>query len=171
MKMQRTSMSFKSWFRALGDAAGSWLGFGILIMIWIWSLVFDTPMLEILALYRFWRCKEHPCPLCSNLGLWRTLEVPDWGLGSWSLFGYGQCSLTLPSSEFWIVILILKVPRTSMSLKSWFGALEDAGCSWLWFGSWSLFGFGHLSLNGLWHLAWALVLGFGFDLCSVESRK
>ena len=37
LKVQRTSMSFKSWFRAFEDAGGSWLGFGILILIWIWS--------------------------------------------------------------------------------------------------------------------------------------
>ena len=50
LKMQRTSMSFKSSFEALGAAGGSWLGFGILILISIWSLVFDTPMIQILAL-------------------------------------------------------------------------------------------------------------------------
>ena len=44
-------MFFKSSFGALEDAGGSWLGFGILILIWIWSLVFDTPMIQILALY------------------------------------------------------------------------------------------------------------------------
>ena len=27
------------------------LGFGILILIWIWSLVFNTPMIQSLALY------------------------------------------------------------------------------------------------------------------------
>ena len=35
----------------------------------------------------FWRCKEHPFPLNPDLGLWRTLEVPDWGLASWYWFG------------------------------------------------------------------------------------
>ena len=44
LKVQRTSMSFKSSFRALEDAGGSRLEFGILILIWIWSLVFDTPL-------------------------------------------------------------------------------------------------------------------------------
>ena len=51
LKVQRTSMSFKSSFGALEDAGGSWLGFGILILIWIWSLVFDTPLIQNLALY------------------------------------------------------------------------------------------------------------------------
>ena len=32
-------------------AGGSRRGFTILILIWIWSLVFDTPMIRILALY------------------------------------------------------------------------------------------------------------------------
>ena len=43
LQVQRTSMSFKSSFWALEDAWGS--------LIWIWSLVFDTPMIQILALY------------------------------------------------------------------------------------------------------------------------
>ena len=51
VKVQRTFMSFKSWFRALESAEGSWVGFDIMILIWIWSLVFDTPMIQILTLY------------------------------------------------------------------------------------------------------------------------
>ena len=38
--------------RALEDTQGSWLGFGILILIYILSLCFATPMIQILALYR-----------------------------------------------------------------------------------------------------------------------
>ena len=38
-------------FKDLEDARGSWLESGILILIWIWSLVFDTTMIQILALY------------------------------------------------------------------------------------------------------------------------
>ena len=33
------------------DAGGSLLGVDILILIGIWSLVFDIPMIQILALY------------------------------------------------------------------------------------------------------------------------
>ena len=44
-------MSFKSSFGALEDAGGSCLGFGILILILIWSLVIFTPMIQILALF------------------------------------------------------------------------------------------------------------------------
>merc|ERR1712112_265361 len=51
LKVQRTSMSFKSLFGALEKTGGSCLGFGILILIWIWSLVFGTPICQILALY------------------------------------------------------------------------------------------------------------------------
>ena len=87
--------------------------------------------LNFSSLSWFWRCKEHPCPLRFHLGLWRTLEVPDWGLASWSWFGYGHWSLIHPWSEFWLSILILRVQRTSMSFKSSFWALEDAGGSWL----------------------------------------
>ena len=44
-------MSSKSGFGALEDAGGSYLGFGILILIWICSLVLDTHMIQISALY------------------------------------------------------------------------------------------------------------------------
>ena len=43
--------SFRSWFGVLEDAGGFWLGFGILILIWMWSVVFDTSMIQIPALY------------------------------------------------------------------------------------------------------------------------
>ena len=85
----------------------------------------------------FRRCKKHPCPLSHHLGIWRMLEVPDWGLVSWYWFGYGHWSFLHPYSEFWLSSLISKVQRTSMSFKSWFGLLEDAGGSLL--GSGSLF--------------------------------
>ena len=54
----------------------------------------------------FWSCKEHICPLSPHLGLWRILEVPDWGLVCWSSFGYGHGSLVDPYLEFWLYILI-----------------------------------------------------------------
>ena len=91
-----------------------------------------------------WRFKEHPCPLSPHLGLWRTLEVPDWGLAYWSWFGYGHWSLIYLWSAFWPSILILKVQRISMSFKSLFGALKDTGGSWL--------GFGILVLIWIWSL-------------------
>ena len=82
----------------------------------------------------FWRCKEHPCPLSPHLGVWRVLEVLDWSLASWSWFGYGHWLLIYPWSQFWLSILILTVQWAFMSLKSSFGALEDAAGSWLQFG-------------------------------------
>ena len=125
----------------------------------------------------FWRCKEHPSHLSPDLGLWRMLEVPDWGLTSLSWFGYDHWSLIHPWYEFWpfilslalsivmfkylLSILILKVQRTSMSFKSSLGALEDAGGSWL--------GFGILILIWIWLLVydipmfWILALYFDFD--------
>ena len=109
----------------------------------------------------FWRCKEHLCPSSSHLGLWRMLEVPDWGLVSWSWFGYGHWSLIHPWSNFWLSILILKVHRTSMSFKSSFGDLEDAVGSWL--------GFCILALIWIWSLVfvtpkfWILALYLDFE--------
>ena len=133
-------MSFKSSFGTLEATGGSWLGFGILILIWIWSRVFDTHLFRIWC----WRCQEHPCPLSPDLGLLRTLGVPECSLASWSLFGYGHWSMIHPWSKFWLSILVLKVQRTLLSFKSSFGALEDAGGSWL--------RFGFLILNFIWSL-------------------
>ena len=56
-----------------------------------------THNLNFGSLSWFWRCKEHPCPLSPHLGLWRTLEVPDWGLTSCSWFGFcHESCLDLP---------------------------------------------------------------------------
>ena len=90
----------------------------------------------------FLRCKQHPCLLSSDMVFWRMLEVPDWGLGSRSWFGYGQWCFVHMWSKFWLSLLILKVQRTSMSFKSSFGALEDTGGSWR--------GFGILTLAWIW---------------------
>ena len=51
LKMQRTSMCLQSWFGVLVGDGGSWLEFGILILIWIWPLVSDIPIFWILALF------------------------------------------------------------------------------------------------------------------------
>ena len=53
VKMQRISMSLNFWFGPLKHAGGSWVGFGILILNRIWSLIFGTPMLQILAHYLY----------------------------------------------------------------------------------------------------------------------
>ena len=92
-----------------------------------------THILNFGFLSWFLRWKEHPHPFCTDLWLWRMLEVPDWGLASWYWFGYGHWSLVHMYSKFWLSILVFKVQRTSMSLKSWWGALEDSEGSWLGF--------------------------------------
>ena len=134
LKVQRISISFKSWFGALEDAGVPDWGFASwsCFRYGHWSLM--HPWSKFISLYWFWRFNEHPCPWSPHFGLWRTLEVPDWGSASLSWFGYGHWSLIYPWSECWLSILILKVQRTSMSFKSPFGALEDAGGSWLGFG-------------------------------------
>ena len=134
----------------------------------VWHLDLDLDMVTGLwythdlnfgSLSWFWRCKEHLCPLSPHLGLWRMLEVPDWGLASWSWVGYGPWSLIYSWSKFWLFILILRVQRTSMSLKSSFGSLEDAGGSWL--------GFDILILIWIWSLVFAIpmiwILAFYLD--------
>ena len=59
----------------------------------IWHLDLDLDMvsglwytddMNLSSLSLFISCKEHPYPLSPDLGLWSMLEVPDWGLASWS---------------------------------------------------------------------------------------
>ena len=86
------------------------------------------------------RCKEPSCPWSPGLGIWRTLEVPDWGFGSWLWWGWVYlCSKIMLST------LNRKVQRTLMSLKSWTGDMEDSGGSWLGFWVLSMMGMGLLS--------------------------
>ena len=134
LRVQRTSMSFKSSLGVLEDAGDSWLMFGIFIRFYKFTGLWNIYDLNFGSLSWFWRCKGDPCPLSPHLGLWRTLEVTDWGLTSWSWFGYGHLSLIYPWSKFWLSIKILKVQRTSTSKKSSFGDFEDSGGSWLGFG-------------------------------------
>ena len=113
LKVQQTSMSFKSWFGVLENAEDSWLRFGILILIWICSLVSDIPLFWILALLSwFWRW--HPCPLSPYFRFSWMLEDPDWVLGSWSWFGYGHWSY------------INLVPN--FGSLSWFWRRKDHSC-------------------------------------------
>ena len=83
----------------------------------------------------------------SWLGHWRRLEVPKWGLSSWSLFGYFNLSLLHPCSELWLSILILKMLRTFKSFISYFGALEDIKVPDWGVSLWSWFGYGPQSLT------------------------
>ena len=108
-----------------GYGLRSWFGYGK------WSLIQLCSKFWLSIL--IWRCKEYPCHLSPDFGLWRMLKVPDWGFASLYWFWYGHWSLVIPYSKFWLSILILKVQRTLMSFKSWFGGLEDAGGSWLGF--------------------------------------
>ena len=123
-------MFFKSWFGTFEGRQRFLTGVSHLYLY----LDMVISLLNFVFLSWFWRCKEHPCPLSPHLGFWRMLEVPDWGLASGSWFGYGHCSLISLCSQFRLSILIVKVQRKSMSLKSPWGALEDAGGSWFGFG-------------------------------------
>merc|ERR1711954_366006 len=116
LKVQRTSMSFKSSFGALEDAGGYWLCFGILILIWIWSLVFDIPMIPILALHLDFEGAK-------NI---HVLKVLIWGFGGRWRFLTGVWNLDLDLdmvtclwyTHYLNIGMILKVQRTSMSFKS-----------------------------------------------------
>ena len=146
-------MSFKSWFWALEDTGGSWLGFVILLLIWIWSLVFGTAIIRILALYLDFEGSKNnyviPPMICDFTECWRPLN------GVWHLdldlyivtcLWYTHVPLVHTYSKFWLSILSLKVQRTSMSFKSSFGTLEDAGGPWMGFGIFSWSGYGLWSL-------------------------
>ena len=78
----------------------SWSRFGYVTGLWY------NHDLNFSSLSCVWSCKEHECPLSPYLGLWRRLEVPEWGLASWSLFGY--CC--------WSLILLLQFSRNKIRL-------------------------------------------------------
>ena len=108
-----------------GLAYWCWFGYGH------WFLY--TLDLSFGSLSWLWRCKEHPCSLSPDSGLWRMLEVPDWNFVSWYWFGYGHWSLVHPYSKFWLSILTFKLQRISMSSKSWLRPLKGFRGSWLGF--------------------------------------
>ena len=61
-------MSFKSQFGASEDAGGYLLGFCILILILIWSLVFATRIFQIFVLYLDLEGAKNICSL--NVLIW-----------------------------------------------------------------------------------------------------
>ena len=92
-------------------------GFGwcLRFLTWVWHFDLHLDLVTSLwyanlpnfpSLYWLWRCKEPSFPLGPDFLLWRMLEVPDWGLASWSWLGYGHWFLIHPSSKFWLSILI-----------------------------------------------------------------
>ena len=89
----------------------------------------------------FWRYKEHPC--CSS-ELWGMLEIPDWGLESWSWFIYGHWSLIHPCSKFWLYLDFEGRKNTYVLLVLIWGC---RGC-------WRF-------LTGVWHLNLDLDMVFG----------
>ena len=128
-------MSFKSGYGTLENAEGSWLEFVILTLIWIGSLVFDTPKFKILGLYLDFESAKTT----------HVLQVSIWGFGGcWSfLTGVWHLDHDLdmitglwythdPSfgslSRFW------KCKGYPCHFESLFGTLEDAGGSWLGYG-------------------------------------
>ena len=93
------------------------------------------------SLSRFWRCKEHPCPLSPDLEVQMMVEVPDRGLASWSWFRHGHFgSLT------WFWRCNEHPCPLSTNLELW-RTLEvpDWGLA-----SWSWFWYDHLSLIYQW---------------------
>ena len=75
IKVQRTLMSSKSWSGVMQDSGGYWLWFRFLIMI---EMGLKCPKFSFLPWIK--GCKEPSCLQSPGLGIWRTLEVPDWGL-------------------------------------------------------------------------------------------
>ena len=94
-----------------------------------------TYVLKFSLLHWIKRCKEPPCPRSPGMELWRTLEVPDWGLGSLLGWGVVKDDPNNLYSKIQLSTLNKKVKRTLMSSKSWSGVVEDSRGSWLefWF--------------------------------------
>ena len=127
LKMQRISMSFQSLFGALDDASGSWLGFGVLILIWIWSLVFDLPMFWILALHFDFEGAK----------IIHALQVLIWGSGGYWRFltwvWYHDLDLHMLNFLWWSHDL-------NLGSLSWFWRCKENPCpftpDWGFWGCW-----------------------------------
>ena len=114
-KVQRTPMSFKSLFWALEDAGGTWLGFSILILFWIGSLVFDTPMIRILALY----------PDFEGAKNIHVFEVLIWGFGGHWRFLTGVWQLNI---DLDMVTGLLYTYDTNFGYLSWIWRCKEHQC-------------------------------------------
>ena len=100
----KVSRSFQFWRGASEVSGGSWLGFGILILIWIWSLVFDTAMVWMLALLIF-NVQRKSMSFKSAFG---ALEVFRGScLVIWSLILIWRESLVFDTPMFQILALFL----------------------------------------------------------------
>ena len=106
---------------------GSWPWLG-----WVYNVPnYNVPKFSLLHWIK--KCKEPSCPQSPGLWFWRTLEVPEWGFGSWSWWWWVYNVPKYLCSEIQLSTLNKKVQRTLMSLKSWTGDLDDSGGSWLGF--------------------------------------
>ena len=121
--------------------------------VWYLNLVMDmvtglwyTHVPIFGSLSWFWSCKGHPCPVSPDLGLWRTLEVCDWGLASWSWFWYGHRSLIQACLNFGSLLQFWRCkehPCPSSPDMGLCRMLEDSEWGEA---SWSSFGHGNWSL-------------------------
>ena len=109
-------MSFKSWCGALNDAWCSWLGFGIFILIWLWSLVFIHHWFKSLLSFLILKVQRH-LDLDSIMvtGLWHTHDPNFCSLSWFWRCKEHSCSLsphmglwrTLEAPDSWLLVLIL----------------------------------------------------------------
>ena len=123
-------MSSKPWTGVLEDSGGSWLGFGFR-SCWGWVCnVLQYLSFEIQLSTLDKKVQRTVMPWSHGLELWRTLEVPNWSLGSWSWWGEVKNVPNNLFSEIQLYTFNKMVQRTLMSLKSWSGVVEDSGGSW-----------------------------------------
>ena len=140
-----------SWFGALENAAGSWLGYGIFILIGIGSLVFGTAMFLIVALYRDFEGAKKI----------HVLKVLIWGFGGRWRFLTWVWHLDL---DLDMVTGLWYRHDPNFGSLSWFGRCKEHPCSLsphfgLWrllefpdrsLASWSWYGYSHLSSTYPW---------------------
>ena len=131
-------MSLESWFWALEDAGGSWLGFSILILIWIWSLVFDIPMIRSLALYLDFEGAKNiqSRSLClRSLGHILSSSLTDWHVDRNVDIGWLILSKTLSllnpdpdvTDPTWLGLTYLNWSET------YWGLISELSLIWAWY--------------------------------------
>ena len=100
---------------AFEDAGGSWLGFGILILILIWSLDFYLSIFQVLALY----------PDFEDAKNIHVIQVLICGFGGWCRFLTGVWHFDL---DFYIVIGLLYTHNPNIGSLSSFWRCKEHHC-------------------------------------------
>ena len=86
---------------------------------WV-AYLWKTDVLNLCCLNLCWMRTEHPHLFSPDFGLWRMLDVPGWGLASWSWFLKGH-SILYPQMFQMLALHLDLEGANNFLFKSWLG--------------------------------------------------